>query len=414
MPDIPHSLILHARWVAPIDGPPLRDAAVRIEAGRIVALSSGRAAARARAEVELDLGRCVLLPGLINPHTHLELTCYAGRIDPGPFWPWLARIVELRSTPGAAAYEREAVAAGAAASLEAGVTCVGDISRTGLNVDVLRATVIRKVCFVELISGARQPPASPDDLAGVLEASTGDALLTVGISPHAPYSVRGDAFRAAMVLAARHRCPWTMHLAETREELAWLAADRAALPAELRRFQQLAGIEPPGCPLAAFIDTHLAGAPPGLLAHLNYADQPAIDALARTGHSVVFCPRAHAWFGHRDHPFERMLEAGVSVVFGTDSLASNHSLSVLDELREVYRRSRGRFEPAWLIERATRGAAAALGLAGTVGTIETGRQADLAAFEIDPHTKDPLRELVCEPRPARAVWVAGQQVVGTR
>ena len=178
----------------------------------------------------------------------------------------------------------------------------------------------------------------------------------------------------------------------------------------MQAFQQAAGIEPPGCGLARFIVDALADAPPGLLVHCNYVEDEAIAAIGRAGHTVVFCPRASAWFGHRDHPLPRLLEAGVPVVFGTDSLASNHSLSVLEELAEVARRWPGLLTPDELLERATRGAAAALGLSDRVGVLEPGLEADLAAYPVPAGCDDPLAELIRRPRNASAVWVAGREV----
>jgi hypothetical protein len=123
-----------------------------------------RAVALDRADLT-DLGQVVLTPGLVNPHTHLELGCYAGRLKPGPFWPWLKQLVELRRAPGQQERERQAAGQGAWASLRAGVTCVGDISRLNVAWHALKEVPIRKVCFVELLTLADGPPRNPQELA---------------------------------------------------------------------------------------------------------------------------------------------------------------------------------------------------------------------------------------------------------
>src|SRR5262249_21295983 len=160
----------------------------------------------------------------INAHTHLELSCYAGRLSPGPFWNWIERLIALRREPGAATRELQAVVDGAKASLRAGVTCVGDVSRTGRNVNALRGIPIRSICFIELISGAATPPGDPDQLLESLrqaEASA-DEMTTLGISPHALYSVTWSDLRRTVAIAADRDAPVAIHLAETPEEIEWL------------------------------------------------------------------------------------------------------------------------------------------------------------------------------------------------
>jgi len=171
-------VILQARWVLPISGPPIRDGAVQVQDRCIAAV--GRAADMLRTgEPVTDLGDAILMPGLVNPHTHLELTGYAGQIPPGPFWSWIMMLVRLRAAPGQWEREQAGVLAGARLCLQAGVTCVGDISRCNLSWPVLKQAPLRKVCFVELLSLADQPPRNLAELRAAAAEVAEDELLTL-------------------------------------------------------------------------------------------------------------------------------------------------------------------------------------------------------------------------------------------
>jgi len=381
-----------------------------------------------------DLGDVILTPGLVNPHTHLELTCYAGRIPPGPFWPWFQRLLALRREPGALARETAAVVDGAWQSLRAGVTCVGDISRCNVHWRALKPLPIRKVCFVELLSLADHPPRDPRELRAAVEEVEEDALLTVGVTPHAPYTVPAAQVRAAIGLAAELRRPWTMHLAETSEEVAFLRGERGALPRMLEALLEQCGIESPRQGPVEFVQS-VARPPwagPGALssatvaeehrrgrlwqtaaaslAHLNYVEDGELDALTATGCVAIYCPRAHSFFGHVPHPFRRMQAAGIPVALGTDSLASNDSLSMLDEMRFVHTQLPDPPSPAELLRMATLEAARALGLAEQIGSLEPGKLSDLAAFPLPPGASDPIVALIDRPSRARALWMGGTRV----
>ncbi len=360
----------------------------------------------------IDLGDVALLPGFVNPHTHLELTCYAGAIPPGPFWPWIGRLIELRRGDDLAQREANAVVDGAWQSLRAGVTCVGDISRQNLHWRKLQPIPIRKVCFAELLSVADHPPRDPDELRRAIEEIEEDDLLTAGVTPHAPYSVPERHIRAAIELAHELNRPWTMHWLETREEAAFLRGERRVFPPPLEKLVLSGGIDPRERLPADLLERCTTGLPPGALAHVNYIDDASIERLAAGGHSVLYCPRAHAYFGHAPHPFEKLRAAGVRVAFGTDSLASNESLSILDELRFVHRRLRSKFSADDLLRIGTLEAAAALGLDASIGSIEVGKQADLVAIPLPNATmsRSPADELLNSDAEVSVVWVAGRRI----
>jgi cytosine/adenosine deaminase-related metal-dependent hydrolase len=394
----------------------------------------------------VDLGDAVLIPGLVNPHTHLELTCYAGMIPPAPFWEWISRLIKLRDARSQVERESRAVEDGAWRSLRAGVTTVGDISRRNLHWRVLKTIPIRKVCFVELLSVADYPPRNLDELRAAVEEVEEDELLTVGVTPHAPYTVPGEQIRGAIELAHHIGRPWCTHWSETREEIAFLGGATAALPVPIWGLLQSRGIEPPRlrpielleqcCAASRTNSARPAGSRaeastqpsaraatfgsqasnsqwlrPGALAHVNYIAGEDAARLAQAGHVVMYCPRAHRFFGHPPHPFRRLQAAGVTVALGTDSIASNESLSILDELRFVRSNRVDAPSPEELLRMATLDAAAALGLSGQVGSITPGKSADLAAWACAPGTQGAYEAVLAAPREALGVWVAGSRVI---
>jgi len=403
-------VILKAAWVVPVSALPIRDGYVEIEGDRIVDVGAAGVREFPAGAAE-DLGEVVLVPGLVNPHTHLELGCYAGLLEPAPFWTWLQRLARMRREPDNAERERESVSEGAWRSLRAGVTCVGDISRENVAWQALKNLPIRKVCFVELIHRAEKPPRDVAELSVAVASVDEDDLLTAGITPHAPYSVPADQIRGAVALAEELGRPWTVHWAETLEEVAFLGGKGSDLPGFLRAVVNQCQVESPRSSPTEYLSRCTKGRLPGLLAHVNYIEDEELEPLSAAGHRVVYCPRAHRFFGHSPHPLPRLLRAGVSVVLGTDSLASNDSLSVLDEARYVRAHLPDVATPELLLRMITLDAAAALGLADRIGSLEAGKQADLAAFACPAEARDPVEALLTQSTAADAVWVAGRRVV---
>ncbi|TWT45431.1 5-methylthioadenosine/S-adenosylhomocysteine deaminase [Phycisphaerae bacterium RAS1] len=401
-------MILRAAWVVPVSSPPIRDGFVEIADGWITAV--GSAAEGLPSDEALDLGESILTPGLVNPHTHLELTCYAGQIAAAPFWDWIAQLIPLRAAPRQVQRESAGVRDGAWQSLRLGVTCVGDISRRNLHWRVLRDIPIRKICFAELLSIADDPPRNVEELRAAFDEIREDALLTAGITPHAPYTVPPEQIRGAVQIAAQRKRPWTMHWAETREEQAFLRGDQAGAGRILNQLVSNGRLASPRREPRELLAECVRGFAPGLLAHVNYASDADIAALRDAGHTVVYCPRAHRYFGHPPHPMDRLVQAGVPVVIGTDSAASNENLSVLAELQFLRRERLTDQSPAALLRSVTVDAARALGLAAVTGAIKPGLAADLAAFPVVGD--DPTAVLVeSAPLPSH-VWVAGKQVLG--
>jgi 5-methylthioadenosine/S-adenosylhomocysteine deaminase len=403
-------VILKAAWIVPVCGPPIRGGYVHVDGERIAAVGRGADLPSAAGPV-VDLGDAILTPGLVNPHTHLELTGYAGRLEPGALWDWLEKLVRIRRAPGQIERETNGACEGAWQSLRAGVTCVGDITRRNITWKALKPIPIRKVCFVELLTIAAEPPRTMDELRAAVAVVEEDSLLTVGVSPHAPYTVPPEAYRAALAFAAELDRPWCTHWAETREEDAYVRGNAAGLPAFVARLLDKRGVVPPGRPPEDLLAECANGVRPGLLAHCNYVDAAAGARLAAAGHVVAYCPRAHDFFGHPPYPYGALREAGVPVAIGTDSAASNESLSLLDELHYVRMSTPTPPSDEVLFAAVTREAARALGLGDQIGTLEAGKLADLAAFPCEATTRDPLAHLISYTPPPQRVWVGGQDAI---
>jgi cytosine/adenosine deaminase-related metal-dependent hydrolase len=413
-------MTLDADWVATMAGPLIRYGRVVIEAGRILAV--GPADEIPLAGEHRRLGESLLLPGLINAHCHLELSAYHGALAAGNLWSWLEELVALRRQPGASAKEQAAVPAAVQSMLRSGTTCVGDVSRAAWLQEFLAGSRIRQVCYIELISGARSPPADVDQLRRRLESlPSGDPLLAKGLGPHAPYTVTREDLLDCGDLAMRAALPLAMHLAETPEEVEWLRGGAGAVQRWHARLFKNPPRSPRTGPTRYALDAGLWRAAATALIHMNYADDwlDLFTVPADRRPVVVYCPRSHAFFGHEPHPFRTMLDAGLAVAVGTDSAASHprdqsRPLSVLDELRWLHAHHPD--VPAkTLLEMATVHAAAALGLSDRVGRLRPGGQADLVAFDMVPsHSADPLEAVLEGPGLPSLVCLAGKTLVPSR
>ena len=416
--------ILSARAVVADPQTLIADGAVTAGGGQILAVGPRQAIRRRfTGVVEQILEGQVLLPGLVNAHTHLELSDLAGRIPaPRHFTEWVLEL-GARSPPSGRTDEAiaAAVTAGAGQSIRYGVTTLGDISRhCAASRRALRDGPLRVVSFGEIMALGRLRDRLEARLAGASERGGESDFLSVGLSPHAPYSVEGPALRQiARVAEARH-LPLAMHLAELQEEHEFLATLGGRLGGDwevMRRLNLLDADIPRFAdgPVAWAEHYGLLGAQvPVVLAHLNYASADDIDRLARRRAAVAFCPRTHHYFGHDRqgrHRWREMLANGINVCLATDSLASNPDLSLLREAQFV-QREYPLTDPRELFSMLTTRPAQALGLAGHLGALTPGYRADLVAMPIPAEISlsiIPLLEyLIATTPPAEQVWINGR------
>jgi len=396
-----------ARFVVPVSSPPIENGYVSVADGRITEV--GVWAGGSRSGV-IDFGDAVLLPGFVNAHAHLELTCYAGRIPASDLLTWIGKLIALRREPGRPEREAEAVRQGAEQSLRAGVTTIGDISRTHLAWPVLKSMPLRKICFAELLCFAEEPARNVKELIDKVHETVVDDRLTAGISPHAPYSVTGRQLRDCVDLARRHRLPLSMHVAESREERQYVENGSGTLFDMLTFGGYAQSNPPPRRPLFEYLGGSGLFNAPALLAHVNYPEDAELARLAHSPCSVAYCPRAHRFFGHEPHRFIEMLDRGIKVCIGTDSQASNETLSILDEMRFLHSRNPSP-APEMLLTMGTLNGARALQMQAQVGSLESGKRADFAVVPYCADVpSDPVVNLLESTSMPSFVFVDGRSV----
>lgn len=391
---------LRARWVFPIDQPPVPYGVVTICGEQIVEVGPAK-----RRSVDRDLGEVALLPGLVNAHTHLDLSDLRGRDLPRQdFLAWLRAVVAHRrqQTP---AQVQAAIRAGLAECLRTGTTLIGDIAAGGQSWEVLAEAPCRAVVFYELLG--LTPERAAQALAAArtwAAAHPAQATCRPGLSPHAPYSVRRELFRQAA--DGRPPLPLAIHLAETRAEEELLARREGPFVSFL---SELGVWDPTGLVSSWQEVLELAPPAPCLFIHGNYlGEEESLPA----GAALVVCPRTCAAFGHPRHPFPSWLRRGVPVALGTDSLASNPDLDLLAEARFL-RRCYPEVPPATLLHLATLAGAQALGWGEVVGSLTPGKSADLVVVPLPSHQEpaDPADLVLDSDLPVAGVLYRGRWLV---
>ena len=278
---------------------------------------------------------------------------------------------------------------------------------------MLAESPIRKVCFLELISGAATIPNDIPSLKNCLnelKPYRSAASLAFGLAPHTPYTVSQADLSATAAIAQSESLPLTLHFLETPEEAAWFENKAGAEPLSNFLTNRRLPITTPNAAALDLLESTGILAERPLLAHVNYVDDAGIRRLAEAGASVAYCPRAHAWFGHKPHRWRDMLAARINVCLGTDSLASNSSLSILDETRYLRRQSPDMPAQA-LLEMATINAARALKLDSQIGSLTPGKLADFITIPISKSSAHPIEEILNSESQVTGVWLAGTRTV---
>lgn len=396
--------VFHARWVLPISQPPIRDGWVEVEGGKIVALGGPMDQSDEAIDRLAHKPMAAILPGLVNAHTHLELSWMRGQVSPAPSMPkWVERLMALRRTVAhePSAPIRDAILEARAA----GTTLVGDITNTLAAYEPLAGSGLSAAIFRELLGFSVSDPAA---MVAQAQAQIDRLPLSVrlrpSIVPHAPYSV-SPALLREVARAARGEARISVHLGESIEEVEFLQTGRGAWQALLTGLGVWSDAwVPPGCSPVDYIEQHGLLNERLLAVHCVQLEDADLGKLAAAGATVVACPRSNRWTGAGVPPIDRFYRSGVRVAVGTDSLGSVEDLNLFGELALMHQLAPAVSARA-LLESATKHGADALGFGDELGTIAPGKRAELIAVRLPEGIADVEEYLVGGVQPQDIRWL---------
>jgi 5-methylthioadenosine/S-adenosylhomocysteine deaminase len=377
----------HARWILPITGPAIANGTIVVEGDRIAWIGPRDHAPPARDE---ELGDAILIPGLVNAHTHLDLTVMRGFLEELGFFHWIRTLTAARAE---LKYDDFLASAklGVIEGFKHGVTTFADTAPSPAALDAMRALGARGVAYREVFGpDPKQWSASLEELRRAVRAmrTYETPMVRVGVSPHAPYSVSDELFAAVAAFAEENHLPVTTHVAESEDESDLIENGAGAFAAFLhgRKIE----VKPRGRSPIDMLDKTGILAQRALLIHCVRVSDADVRAIAAHGCGVAHCPVSNAKLGHGVAPLTAFLDQNVHVGLGSDSMASNNRMDLLAESRVAILAQRGVAHRDDLLtardalELATIGGARALGLGAVVGSLEVGKQADFAAFRLPP------------------------------
>jgi len=416
MPPRPVDLLIEARWVVPVEphAVVLENHAVAVDGDAIVAvlpIAEARVAYAPRERVEL--GEHALIPGLVNSHTHNPMTLLRGLADDLPLMTWLQQhIWPAEAKVIGPEFVRDGVELAVAEMLRGGTTCANE---NYFFPDAIGATYrrmgFRAVVGLPVIQFPTAWATSQDDYferaVAVHDSFRGDALVSTAFAPHAPYTVSDESFERIGLLAEQLDIPVHLHLHETAHEV-----DEEKAKSGLRPFQRLQKL--------GLVNDRL------IAVHMTQLTDGEIAACAAAGVSVVHCPESNLKLASGFCPAQKLNQAGINLALGTDGCASNNDLDMFGEMRTAALLAKAvagdaaAFDAAYALRAATLHGARAIGLGASIGSIEPGKQADLAAVRLGDLETQPLFNVVSQLVYASGrhqvtdVWIAGRRKLAAR
>ena len=407
--------LIHAAWIVPVEpaGDVLEGHSLAIDGGRIAAIVPRAEAARFRPRVELDLPRHVLIPGLVNAHTHAAMSLMRGLADDLPLMEWLEQhIWPAEQKWVGAEFVRDGSLLACAEMLRTGTTCFNDMyffpEETA---EAAEQAHVRAVLGMIVIDFPSAWAAGPDEYLhkgmALHDRLKGHPLLSTAFAPHAPYTVADEVLEKVVMFAEELDVPVHMHVHETAGEVERARREHGRRP--LARLEALGLLGPR---LAAV--------------HMTQLTDGEIARCAEAAVNVIHCPESNLKLASGFCPVARLLAADVNVALGTDGAASNNDLDMVGEMRSAALLGKAVADDAAalpahrVLHMATLGGARALGLDADIGSLVPGKAADIAAVDLGPLETQPVYHPVSQLVYSATrdhvtdVWVGGRHVLKER
>lgn len=392
----------------PVASPPIPNGCVHVENGRVTSVHGVHGVHAPHAE-HIDLGDSVLLPGLINTHAHLELTMLRGLVTAKPFPRWVGTIKRLKERLTSHDY-RAASRCGVLEHFAAGITTIGDTGSSGEPARAMAELGAGGVAYQEVFGP--DPAQCAESMAGLCDALARlsvyqSARLSIGVSPHAPYTVSRELLADVSMLAEQEDRRVAMHVAESPEESRFVTSGEGPFADNLRG--RGIAIDSEGLTPVDWALRHGLQHVAPLLIHCVHATPADLDDIAAAGATVAHCPWSNAALEVGAAPLAAMLQRDIPVGLGTDSVAAGRTIDLFEEMRLAAPLIGN--DAARLLALATVDAALALGVADT-GVIAEGAWADLCAVSLKEPVRDPVAHVVARARAADVThtWVEGRLV----
>lgn len=388
-------MILTADWVLSVDDAPIAKGAVRVSGDRITDVGPGEELLRKFPQEEVqDFGKSVIMPGLVDLHTHLEYSVFRGLCDDLASTDWKIQLT-MKSNALSLDDWKTSAELGALEAVRSGITCIADITPSGASLMAAKKAGMRGVVYYEVSCMGQC------DISGImgrfdrererwLEEVGGADQLHIGLGPHSTYATTPALFKEISAKASQDDLPVSFHLAGSRDEYNFVKYGSSKLGSE---YQTVAGWEdtswqPKGVSPVKYLQKWNAFEGRVLAVHCVQVSEADIDILSKNNVAVAYCPKCNAKLGMGIAPLPLFLDRGLRVGIGTDSPASNNTMDLFDEMRvglllqrgltqDVKGLSAGRF-----IRMATLGGAEALDLASEVGSLTAGKKADLIVVDL--------------------------------
>jgi len=404
-------MIIRARTVVTMDRAPIENGAVAVAGNRIVDVGRFDEIKARNAENNLDLGEQVVLPGLINAHCHLDYTCLRGKIPTQKsFTDWIRAINVEKSELSPNDY-LASINDGFEEAKRFGTTAIANLTAFPELIPQIQPP-IRTWWFAELIDIRAPIDLEGAEMSTLLKRSSTRAIAALqnwGLAPHALFTASKDLFLRCGEIAQREYILLTTHLAESREEMEMFRDASGPLYQFVksigRPMKDCGGKTPLELFLGALRDRAL---PQWIIAHLNELTQNDFDLLERLNpkFQIVHCARSHKYFGHSPFAFDRLRSLGFNICLGTDSLATNQTLSLFDEMR-AFQKKFPRVSPEEVLQMVTVYPARALRYESALGQIRPGFEADLIAVPCSGST-DVFEQIIAYDTPVSWSMVNGQ------